>query len=224
MIKAVLFDLDGTLADTAPDLAYAINTMRAARGMPPLPLAATRPVTSLGARGLLNVGFGVGPDDPSYSGLREEFLRLYEENICRETRLFPGAGQLLDAIETRGARWGVVTNKIERLARLLLGTLDLTSRASCIIGGDTAARAKPHPEPLLAACSVMGLKTGECIYVGDDRRDVEAGQAAGMKVAAARWGYLNGGQPESWNADWIVEQPGDVLRLLLPAPPSAPGH
>jgi 2-phosphoglycolate phosphatase len=212
MIEAVLFDLDGTLADTAPDLAHAINCMREARQMPALPLSATRPVTSLGARGLLGVGFGI--DDPAYGALREEFLQLYEKNICRETRLFPGTDRLLDSLEARGMRWGVVTNKAERLARLLLGMLELTSRVSCIIGGDTAARSKPHPEPLLTACRVISVEAARCIYVGDDRRDVEAGQAAGMKVVAARWGYCNGGRPESWNADWIMEQPTDVLRLL----------
>lgn len=214
MIKTVLFDLDGTLADTAPDLAYAVNRMREARHMPPLPLQATRPVTSLGARGMLNVAFGIGPDDPGYGALREEFLRLYENNICRDSRLFPGMDHLLAALEGRGIRWGVVTNKMERLARLLLGLMALTPRASCIIGGDTAGRAKPHPEPLLAACRVIGVEPAQCLYVGDDRRDVEAGQAAGMKVVAAGWGYCNGGKPESWNAEWIMDQPTDVLRLL----------
>lgn len=214
MIKAVLFDLDGTLADTAPDLAYAINCMRESRQMPPLPLSETRPVTSLGARGMLNVAFGIDPEDAGYGALRGEFLQLYEKNICRETRLFPGADRLLQSLEARGMRWGVVTNKAERLARVLLEMLDLTSRVSCIIGGDTAARPKPHPEPLLAACRTISVEAARCIYVGDDRRDVEAGQSAGMKVVAAKWGYCNGGKPESWNADWIMERPTDVLRLL----------
>jgi len=214
MIRAVLFDLDGTLADTAPDLAYAVNCMRGARNLPPLPLSATRPVTSLGARGLLNVAFGLGPEDPGYDTMREEFLQLYERHICRETRLFPGTDCLLDSLESRGLRWGVVTNKMERLARLLLDMLALTTRAACIIGGDTAARPKPHPEPLLAACQAVGVDAADCIYVGDDRRDVEAGQAAGMKVVAAKWGYCNGGRPESWCANWIMEQPTDVLRLV----------
>ena len=217
MIRAVLFDLDGTLADTAPDLAYAINCMREARQLPPLPLSATRPVTSLGARGMLGVAFNTGPDAPGYGALREEFLQLYEQNICRETRLFPGMDILLDTLETRGMAWGVVTNKMERLARLLLGRLGLTTRASCIIGGDTAARAKPHPDPLLTACRQIGVEPARCIYVGDDRRDVEAGQAAGMGVVAAGWGYCNGGRPENWKAEWLMEQPVDVLRLLAPA-------
>ncbi|HET9405320.1 MAG TPA: HAD hydrolase-like protein, partial [Burkholderiales bacterium] len=137
MIKAVLFDLDGTLADTAPDLGYAVNRMRETRGLSPLPASATRPVTSLGARGLLNAAFGIGPGQPDYGAMREEFLMLYEQNICRETRLFSGIAGLLDTLEARALRWGIVTNKSERLARMLLGALRLTSRAACIIGGDS---------------------------------------------------------------------------------------
>jgi phosphoglycolate phosphatase len=214
MIKAVLFDLDGTLADTAPDLGYAVNHMRETRGLPPLPSSATRPVTSLGARGLLNAAFGIGPDHPDYGAMREEFLLLYEKNICRETRLFSGIPELLNALEARGLRWGVVTNKSERLARLLLDELRMKSRAACIIGGDSTPRFKPHPDPLFAACRAIHEDPGASIYVGDDQRDVEAGHAAGMKVAAVRWGYLNGGKPESWNADWMLEQPQDLLRHL----------
>ena len=214
MIKAVLFDLDGTFADTAPDLGYAINRMREARGLPPLPLATTRPVVSLGARGLLNAGFGIGPDDADYRALRDEFLALYEENICRETRLFPGIAGLLEAIEKRGPRWGIVTNKAERLARLLLDRLQVAPRAACIVGGDTTANIKPHPDPLLAACRAIREEPRACIYVGDDQRDVEAGHAAGMKAVAVKWGYLDGGDPENWNADWIVEQPRELLRCL----------
>jgi 2-phosphoglycolate phosphatase len=217
MMEAVLFDLDGTLADTAPDLACALNQMRGARGLPPLALSATRPVTSLGARGLLKVGFGIGPDQPEYAALRKEFLRLYESNICRETRLFPGMPELLAALEARRVCWGVVTNKAEQLARLLLEELRLTSRCACIIGGDTTPNTKPHPAPLLAACRSIRRGAGACLYVGDDLRDIEAGRAAGMKVAAVRWGYLNGGDPATWNADWVLEAPRDLL-TLLPAP------
>lgn len=214
MIKAVLFDLDGTLADTAPDLGYALNRMRESRGLPPLPLAATRPVTSLGARGLLNAGFGIGPGHPDYGAMREEFLRLYEGDICRDTRLFPGVPELLDALEARRLSWGIVTNKSERLARLLLDILGMTSRASCIIGGDSTPHFKPHPDPLFAACKTIREDASACIYVGDDLRDVEAGHAAGMKAAAVKWGYLNGGKPETWNADWLIDQPGDLLQCL----------
>ena len=213
-VAAVFFDLDGTLADTAPDLAHAVNRMRSARGLPAVPLEVTRPVTSLGARGLLGAGFGVGPDHPEFAALRAEFLALYEEQICRETQLFPGAAGLLGALEARGLPWGVVTNKVERLARLLLENMGLAARAACIVGGDTTRYSKPHPEPLFAACRAAGVEPDACLYVGDDRRDVEAGRAAGMRVAAARWGYCNGGNPETWNADWIVERPGDILGLL----------
>jgi len=214
MIKAVLFDLDGTLVDTAPDLGYALNRMREARGLPQLPLAATRPVTSLGARGLLNAGFGIGPGHPEYGAMREEFLRLYEADICRDTRLFPGVPELLDALEARGLLWGIVTNKSERLARLLLGILGIASRASCIVGGDSTPHFKPHPDPLFAACKAIREDASACIYVGDDLRDIEAGHAAGMQAAAVKWGYLNGGKPETWNADWLIDQPQDLLQHL----------
>lgn len=214
MIKTVLFDLDGTLADTAPDLGYAVNCMREARGLPPLPASVTRPVTSLGARGLLNAGFGIAPDHPDYGAMREEFLRLYESNICRDTRLFPGIPELLEALPQNRLRWGIVTNKAEHLARLLVEKLPLASPPACIIGGDSTPHFKPHPAPLLAACEMLLEKPGACIYVGDDLRDIEAGRAAGMRTAAAGWGYLNGSKPESWNADWMLKNPQDLLRIL----------
>lgn len=214
MIQAVLFDLDGTFADTAPDLAYALNHMRQSRGLPPLPLSVTRPVTSLGARGLLDAGFGIGTQHPDYGAMREEFLRLYEQNICRESRLFSGLPEFLSTIEIRGLRWGIVTNKAEYLARLLLDQLGMSHRAACIVGGDTTSRLKPHPDSLLAACKAIGRDPGACIYVGDDQRDIEAAHAAGMKGVAVRWGYLNGGEPERWGADWVVDEPIELLRCL----------
>ena len=220
LIKAILFDLDGTLADTAPDLSYALNCMREARKLAPLPLSATRPVTSLGARGLLGVGFGIAPGQPEFAAMRTEFLERYEESICRETRLFPGMPELLQALETRSICWGVVTNKAEKLARLLLADLRLASRCACIVGGDTTPNTKPHPAPLLAACSLIRQRAAACLYVGDDRRDIEAGRAAGMKTAAARWGYLNGGDPASWEADWLLDQPLELLGLLSPGGPA----
>jgi phosphoglycolate phosphatase len=214
MFKAVLFDLDGTFADTAPDLAGAINVMRRARRLPDLPPSATRPVASHGARGLLNAGFGIGPEHPDYRAMREEFLALYERDICRETRLFPGTTGLLDTLEKRGLRWGIVTNKAERLARMLLEKLGVSPRAACIIGGDSTPNLKPNPGPLLAACGAIGEEARACIYVGDDRRDIEAAHAAGMKAAAVKWGYLNGSDPATWNADWMLEKPQDLLRFL----------
>ncbi|HKA43905.1 MAG TPA: phosphoglycolate phosphatase [Burkholderiales bacterium] len=212
MVEAIFFDLDGTFADTAPDLNFAVNQMRQTRGLQPLPLAATRPVTSLGARGLLNKGFDITPEHPQYRAMREEFLAVYEDNICRESSLFPGMAELVDSIEARGLPWGIVTNKVEFLARLLLAKLGMAARTRCIIGGDTTAHLKPHPEPLLAACRAVGVDASSCIYVGDDRRDVDAGHAAGMRTAVAKWGYLNGGNPETWGGDWMLENPQNLLR------------
>jgi len=214
MIKAVLFDLDGTLADTAPDLAYALNVLRRARGLDPLPLEATRPVTSHGARGLLGVGFGIAPGHPEYDGLRNEFLELYAANLCRATVLFPGIAELLTGLEERRLRWGVVTNKLERFALPLIEQLGLSTRAACVIGGDTTSASKPHPEPLLAASRAIGVAPGACIYVGDDRRDVEAGRAAGMKIVVAGWGYLNGNDSETWGGDWMLAEPQHILKIL----------
>jgi 2-phosphoglycolate phosphatase len=214
MIKAVLFDLDGTFADTAPDLAHAINIMRASRGLPPLPADATRPVTSHGARGLLGVGFGMTPDHADYAAMREEFLGLYEANLCRETRLFPGMEKLLEGIEARALTWGIVTNKAERFAKPLMHLLKIRERCGCIVGGDTTSRKKPHPEPLFAACRLIGAEPRFCAYVGDDRRDVEAARAAGMRSIAVRYGYLNGGAPDAWGADAVVDCPEDVLKHI----------
>lgn len=214
MIQAVLFDLDGTLADTAPDLAYALNRVRGARGLAPVPVATTRPFASHGARGLLGVGFNIRPGDPGYDALREEFLAIYAGNLCRETRLFPGMAELLDALEERALPWGVVTNKQERFTLPLLEQLGVRGKAACVVGGDTTSQSKPHPEPLLAACRAIGVAPGDCVYVGDDLRDVEAGRAAGMKVAIVAWGYFNGGEPETWNPDWMIEKPQDLLRCL----------
>ena len=213
-IQAVLFDLDGTLADTAPDLGCALNRMRLARGRQALPLAATRAYTSLGARGLLNIGLDVTPEHPDYDALREEFLGLYAENLCRATRLFPGMAELLAELERRAVPWGVVTNKAERFTFPLLELLGMRGRTACIIGGDTTGRIKPDPAPLLAASERIGIAPGRCVYVGDDRRDMQAGRAAGMKVVAARFGYLNGTDPETWGADAIIDRPQDLLLLL----------
>jgi N-acetyl-D-muramate 6-phosphate phosphatase len=214
MIKAVLFDLDGTLADTAPDLAYAINLMRTARNLPELALEVTRPVTSMGARGLLHVGLGVTPANPEYEHMRDEFLANYVANLCRDTRLFPGIAELLDELESRALSWGVVTNKPERYTHPLLELLGIHTRAACIIGGDTTGKIKPDPAPLLAAAERMNIAPRHCIYVGDDERDIQAGRAAGMKTVVAGFGYLNGGDPQAWHADAIISAPGDLIKLL----------
>jgi len=160
------------------------------------------------------VGFNVQPGEPGYDALREEFLATYADNLCRQTRLFAGLLELLDQLDARALRWGVVTNKQERFALPLLELLKVRSRAACIIGGDTTGKSKPHPEPLLAASRAIGMTPESCVYVGDDLRDVQAGQAAGMKTAVAMWGYLNGQHPERWNADCMIEEPQDLLRFL----------
>jgi phosphoglycolate phosphatase len=214
MINTVLFDLDGTFADTAPDLSHALNTMRGVRGLAPVPLAATRPVTSLGARGLLGVGFDLAPIHPDYAALREEFLDLYGKNLCRETRLFPGIAEALAAIEARGLRWGIVTNKAERYARPLIALLGYGLRAACIVGGDTTGSTKPDPAPLLYACATLGTPPAACVYVGDDERDVVAGRAAGMKTVAVEYGYLNGSAPVTWGADALIRHPRELLDCI----------
>ncbi len=214
MIQTVLFDLDGTLADTAPDLGFALNTMRATRGLAPLAIAAMRAYASLGARGLLSIGFGLAPGDDQYDAMRDEFLEAYALNLCRDTRLFPGMGELLAGLEERGLRWGVVTNKAERFALPLIASLNLAGRAACVIGGDTTGKIKPDPAPLLAACRAIKATPLECAYVGDDLRDVQAGRAAGMKTVAVRYGYLNGSDPNTWEADTLIDQPMDLLQVL----------
>jgi len=217
MTRAVLFDLDGTFADTAPDLGRAINAMRSARGLGPVALSETRRVTSLGARGLIGVGFGFGPEHPDFAALREEFLQIYENNLCCDTVLFPGMAELIDQLENRGLRWGIVTNKAERFALPLMRQLGYGTRSACIIGGDTTGHMKPHPAPLLAAAKILELPPAQCVYVGDDERDIKAGNAAGMKTIAVRFGYLNGGNPDAWDADAVVDQANEVLDHIDPA-------
>ena len=214
-MRAVLFDLDGTLADTAPDLARAINRVRAANNLAPMPLEITRPYTSSGARGLLKVGFGLDPGDECYEALRLQFLDFYAAEICVDTRLFDGMAELLDQLDQDRLPWGVVTNKAERFTFPLLQGLRLGERAACVVGGDTTARAKPHPAPLLHAAAALQLPPSACLYVGDDLRDVQAARAAGMRVIAAKYGYLgDGGAIESWQADAIIDHPREVLDYL----------
>jgi N-acetyl-D-muramate 6-phosphate phosphatase len=213
--QAILFDLDGTFADTAPDLGHALNTLLEARGKPSLPLEQVRMVASSGARGMLGVGFGIEPGDPAYAGLAAEFLDLYEGNLCRHTSLFPGIEALLEAIETRGLRWGIVTNKAERFTLPLLRLLGLDLRAGCVVSGDSTPHRKPHPGPLLAAAVQLGVVPAACIYLGDDERDMIAGRAAGMRVAVAEYGYLGlGNPPEAWPADLRVGHPLELLAAI----------
>ncbi len=214
-IRAVLFDLDGTLADTAPDMARTVNSMLESRGLPPVALDIVRPHVSRGARGMIGAAFGVGPEDARFPGLREEFLAIYAENLCVDTRLFPEMDDLLGRIEERGIAWGVVTNKFERLARSVIDGLGLSTRSSVVVGGDTCARAKPFPDPLLHAADALALKPASILYVGDDERDVQAARAAGMPVVAAAYGYLGDGpEPARWGADGVVDSPAGIARWV----------
>jgi phosphoglycolate phosphatase len=208
VIEAVLFDLDGTLADTAPDMALTVNRMRSRRGLASVPTEVVRPFVSNGARGMIGAAFGIKPDHPDFQAMREEFLQLYGENLCIETRLFGGMGELLDQLDADGIVWGVVTNKFERFARPLIEGLGLGARSAVVIGGDTCPRPKPFPDPLLFAAASMGVAPMRTLYVGDDQRDVQAARAAGMPILVAGYGYLGEGPPPSlWGADAVIDSP-----------------
>jgi N-acetyl-D-muramate 6-phosphate phosphatase len=221
---AVLFDLDGTYADTAADMGAALNALLARHGRPALAAAQIRPHVSNGARGLIGAGFGLVPDDPGYADLRTAFLDLYAADICRHTRPFDGMDPLIRALVEQGLCWGIVTNKPAWLTEPLLAALAPMPAPACIVSGDTAARPKPHPDPLLHACTLLDLDPGRCWYVGDDLRDILAGRAAGMATLAAGWGYLGTeSHPRDWGADGLVEHPLAVLDWLAGArPPTAP--
>jgi phosphoglycolate phosphatase len=215
VIQGVLFDLDGTLADTAPDLGYALNTLLLRYGRDPVTLERIRPRASQGARGLLDVGFGVQPGDPYFEELRDEFLQLYRDNLCRHTVLFDGIPQLLADLETRGLPWGIVTNKLSRFTDPLVLQLGLAERAACVVSGDTYAKPKPFPDPLLGAAREMELMPERVLYVGDDERDMQAAQAAGMGGVIARYGYLGSGRPpEAWHALGAIDEPQQLMTYL----------
>ena len=218
MIDAVLFDLDGTLADTAPDMARTVNLMRERRGLAPVPMAQVRPFVSRGARGMIISAFGINTDHPDFGAMREEFLDIYAGNLCVETCLFPGMDALLEHLDSRAIGWGVVTNKFERLARPVMEALGLGERVGVIVGGDTCARAKPFPDPLLHAAVTLGVAPMRTLYVGDDERDVQAARAAGMPVLAAAYGYLGDGPPPSlWGADAVVDSPAALHEWIREA-------
>jgi N-acetyl-D-muramate 6-phosphate phosphatase len=215
MIRAVLFDLDGTLADTAPDLGYALNQLLLRYGKSPLSLPTMRPHASAGSRGLLWVGFGITPASPEYDAMRQEYLDCYAENLCRRTVLFAGVGTLLDALETQRLRWGIVTNKPERFTTPLVRRLGLFDRAATVVSGDTCTRAKPYPDSLLKAASDIALAGENILYVGDDERDVQAAHAAGIGSIVAGYGYLGtDNHPDRWGADGIVQRPEEILKFL----------
>jgi phosphoglycolate phosphatase len=215
VIRAVLFDLDGTLADTAPDMALTVNAMCARRGLDPVAERTVRPYVSQGARGMIRAAFGVMPEHPDYAAMREEFLEIYAGNLCVDTRLFPGMDAVLERLESDGIAWGVVTNKFERFARPLIDLLGLGERAGVVVGGDTCPRPKPFPDSLLHAAQVLGVAPKETLYVGDDERDVQAARAAGMPVIVAGYGYLGSDRPPAlWRADAIIESPGGITEWI----------
>ncbi|TAM09448.1 MAG: HAD family hydrolase [Nevskiaceae bacterium] len=211
----VLFDLDGTLADTAPDLGGAANDLLAELGHAPLPQERYRPECSKGARGMLAVALGLTPEDAGYESLRLRYLAFYAARLDRDTQLFPEVRGLLAKLDALRITWGIVTNKPMLYTRPVTQALGLATHAGCIVGGDSAARPKPAPDPLLLACELLKVAPEDCWYVGDDRRDMEAGRAAGMRVAAASWGYIGADtDPRHWNADALLHQPTDLLPLL----------
>jgi phosphoglycolate phosphatase len=214
-IRGVLFDLDGTLIDSAPDLGAAVNRMRVSRGLAELPHSALRPHASHGARGLVGAGFSVMPDHADFATLRDEFLGIYANALCVNTAIFPEVPALLDALDSARLPWGIVTNKASRFTRPLLDALRLSGRTTCVVCGDTAARAKPFPDPLFAAAEILGVPAAECVYVGDAERDVQAGIAAGMPTVVARYGYIaETERPDEWSADGHVATPLELVAWL----------
>ncbi|HEY5850941.1 MAG TPA: phosphoglycolate phosphatase [Lysobacter sp.] len=210
--RAVLFDLDGTLLDSAPDMVAAIDAMRAARGQPPMPLDELRPHVSKGARAMVAAAFPQ-VDEPERESWIPEFLGHYERELGRHGQLFDGVDEMLAALEAAGSTWGIVTNKPEYLARQLMPVLGWEQRCAVLIGGDTLAQRKPHPLPLTVAAQRIGIDPSQCIYVGDDERDIQAARAAGMPSVVALWGYrLDGDDPMAWRGDVMIETPGELAR------------
>lgn len=216
-VHAVLFDLDGTLVDSALDLGGAGNDLRERRGLPPLPLEVFRPLTGTGARGMLRVALGTTPEDADFEALKDEYLAIYATRLTRLTRVFDAMAPVLDALDAAALPWGIVTNKHSRFAEPVVAGTGLATRSRVLVCGDTTARAKPFPDPLLEAARRLAVDPAHCLYVGDDLRDIQAGRAAGMGTVAAAWGYLGDGEPiEAWGADHLARTPAGLLEALLP--------
>ncbi len=211
--RAVLFDLDGTLADTAPDLAAAVNWMRTERGLEPTPYAVLRPTASAGARGMIGAAFGLAPGDEGYEELRVQWFERYQSAMAVHSTLFDGISDLLEGITGAGMAWGIVTNKPARFTDPLVPLIGL-AHAGCVISGDTTPHAKPHPAPLLEAARRLDIAPAHCWYVGDDLRDIEAGRAAGMVTVACNWGYCGSIDPATWGADHLLDTPQQLLQML----------
>ena len=217
-IQAVLFDLDGTLIDSAPDLGAAVDKMRVDRGLSSLPFSSYRPIAGAGARGMIDVAFGLTPEHPDFEALREEFFANYEQRMTQNTYAFDGVPELIENLLLLGLPWGVVTNKSTRFTNPLTRAMPLFTSAGAIVSGDTTAHAKPHPEPLFEAARRLAIDPSRCLYVGDDERDIVAGLAAGMGTVAATYGYLgHKADPAKWGAHSIINSPGALLQLLARA-------
>ncbi|MEE9342331.1 MAG: HAD-IA family hydrolase [Gammaproteobacteria bacterium] len=215
LVRAVLFDLDGTLLDTAPDLANALNYVLIQHGRKPLSEKTIREVVSHGGRALIELGFSLTDKDPELEPLRQQLLAYYKDNLCVDTRLFNGMDCVLDTLESHNIPWGIVTNKPGWLTNPLVKTLKLHQRTNCIVSGDTLKQCKPHPAPLLHAADLIQMKPEHCVYVGDAQRDIEAGKNAGMKTITALFGYLSvSDKPETWSADAMINQPQEILSWL----------
>ena len=216
MISTVLFDLDGTLVDTAPDLGYALNLQLERHGKFTLSDATIRPVASHGSRGLIGLGFGVTPADANFLALRDEYLALYDTVFTRSPKLFDGMEDVLKELEKQQLKWGIVTNKPRRFTQPLVASIGLLARAACVVSGDDAAKPKPSPETLFLACKEAQVKPEHCIYIGDAARDIEAGKAAGMKTAVALFGYIDkSDKPHEWGADVLINTPQEILKTLV---------
>ncbi len=214
-IEAVLFDLDGTLIDSAPDLGAAADKMRTDRGLTSLPIASYRHMAGAGARGMLDIGLGMAPDAPEFPAMREEFFVNYESRMLLDTHVFDGVAQLLEALAERGVRWGIVTNKASRFTDPITRAIRMFASAGAIVSGDTTPHAKPHPEPLLEAARLLKIHPAHCIYVGDDERDIIAGRAAGMRTIAATYGYMGATADATlWQADATIASPLDLLQWM----------